>query len=103
MAETKCSVCGENETEDPDEDFYECRTCHKTNLCDECCGACDECEDITCHICLISFDNAENDFCKSCIDKVYPREEKVVERVVENIVEVPKETIKVMGFSEPIL
>ena len=37
--------------------------------------------------------------CSQCIDQSYPRTKEVVEKIIE----AKKETIKVMGFSEPIL
>ncbi len=96
----ECSECGEEVDED---DVYECQTCKKTNLCEDCQVGCSECEDVMCDNCQIVFENADITLCKKCIDKVYAVKEVVKEKIVEKIVEVPKEVIKVMGFSEPIL
>jgi len=59
--------------------------------------SCDECsEDYNEPNEVVQFENA-GVICKKCIDEVY------AVKVVEKIIEVPKEIIKVLGFSEPIL
>jgi len=64
---------------------------------------CEECDELFCIDCCVQFESLTTIICKDCIDEVYPREKEIVEKVVEKIIEVPKETIRVMGFSEPIL
>lgn len=98
----------EDEDEEDDEDKVYCNGCKKditsddedkyTNQCE-----CSECEELFCSNCSIYLDCADVDVCKGCIDELYPRERRVVEKIVEKVVEVPKETIRVVGFSEPIL
>lgn len=84
---TKCNKDITENDEDNDTGQYECS----------------ECDDTFCDDCTIHFENVDVQFCKDCIDKEYPRESKVVEKIVEKFVEIPKEKIVVMGFSEPIL
>lgn len=96
------------EDEDNDKEKALCTRCEKDITEDEednntAQYNCKECDDIFCTDCCVEFENLGAIICKDCINEVYPREEKVVEKVVEKIVKVPKETIKVMGFSEPIL
>lgn len=87
--ESSCECDGSYEVKDSEEDIY-------SNPCDECGDDYTEPDDV------IQFENA-GIICKKCIDKVYAVKEVIIEKIVEKFVEVPKETIKVMGFSEPIL
>lgn len=65
------------EKEDDEEDLYECEECGEEEL---------DGEDV------IFFEALGINICKPCIDKEYPREKEVVEKVVEKKVFVEKET-----------
>lgn len=99
-----CECGGSFAIKDSEDDSYEPTPCPK---CGEDTGGeetygCDECEEVDiCEDCSVMLENVS--VCKSCVDDVYPREQKVVEKEIVKYVEVPKETIKVMSFSEPIL
>jgi hypothetical protein len=80
-----------------------------TQICDICDKAdedeeyteCAECGNEVCNNCLVQ--ELENvDLCVECLEKL---PNKVVEKIVEKpvMVEVTKEVVRVVGFSEPIL
>jgi hypothetical protein len=99
--------------DDEDDDEYEttkedddgnqiCAICEETDE-DEEYTECSECGREVCNDCLVQ--ELENvDLCTECLakcpDKVVEKE-KIVEKPV--MVEVTKEVVKVVGFSEPIL
>lgn len=79
---TICAVCEKDMSE---EEEFECAECEET-VCENCTIA--ELETVV--------------LCSECLKKC-PVETIEVEKIVEKIIEVPKEVVKVMGFSEPIL
>ena len=108
MALLRCQDCGKD---------YECTKKYIEKLSCDCGGSyelkgsdddewsisCEECsEDYTELGDVVEFENV-GCICKKCIDKLYKVKEIVKENIIKKIVKVPKETIKVMGFSEPIL
>ena len=103
--DAECDCGGSYAIKGSDDDSYEetfCANCKKDTQGDT--QECAECsEEELCNNCVVYFENADITICKECIDKQYSVKEKVVEKEVIKYVEVPKEVIKVMGFSEPIL
>lgn len=77
----------EDENEE-DEEGYACTACSRDVKEGE-------------YIKLPDSDDENNNFvfCKSCVDKAYPRKKGASEPILE----IPKEIRKVMGCSEPIL
>ena len=108
MVTLKCQDCGkdyEGTKKDIEDSSCDCGGSYQTKGSEDdnfsiTCGECDE--EYTEPDDIIQFENAGG-ICKKCIDQRYSVKEKIVEKIVEKFIEVPKETIKVMGFSEPIL
>lgn len=101
----ECDCGGSYEVKGSDEDSYEPNQCDqcKKDIANSDSYSCDECGDSNlCESCIITKLESVS-VCKSCVDKAYPREGKTIEKEVIKYVEVPKEKIVVMGFSEPIL
>lgn len=68
--------------EENDEDYcYECKKQLSGDEIDIVYNECQECEQSFCDVHLINFSNCGEFFCKKCIDRVYPRTEKIVEKV----------------------
>ena len=101
LANCKCGECGEynfelvgqnnpynNEDEEDEEEVTECQECGNEVPDEE----------------LIYFEEADANICKKCIDKYYPREKEIVEKVVEKIVEKPviaEDLLKDMNLFQP--
>ena len=84
---TICAVCEKNLDEDYDGETYDCQECDET-ICEDC--IVNELEEVI--------------LCKDCLKKIPAmviEKEKIVEKPVP--VEVVREVVRVMGFSEPIL
>ena len=73
---TICSICKKEQKNDAD--LYTCLECNNVNVCEDC---------------IVKFDEAGCYYCKSCVDKAYPRESKVEykEKIVEKPVFVDRE------------
>lgn len=86
-------VTKENPKQDEEEDDDEEEEDKK--ICDGCkkevddLGDCSECGLEYCEDCVVEFEEAEIYICKNCINKVYPREKEIVEKIVEREKEEP--------------
>ena len=83
-----CNICKKDITEDDSD--------NKTSQ-----YTCEECDESVCDGCSIFFDDMGVNICKTCIDKVYPREGKVVEKIVEKYVTVDCSKMTTMSKFNP--
>lgn len=101
LGNCKCGECGEYDFEvkgvnDDEEDEEEEEEEEDEELTEEC----QECGDEIPAKELIYFEEADVDLCKRCIDKYYPREKEIVEKVVEKIVDRPVIATDLLGDAD---
>lgn len=91
--DSECNCGGSYAIMGSEDDEYEpqqCPICKKELEGDADTWQCEECdEEGICEDCIIEFENANNYFCKPCVNKAYPRPQETKIEYQEKIVEKP--------------